>query len=101
MFSWGYAEGTGGHPGFDAYLGRTPFERRIQWQGTRDIAAWLAVPAAIDFQARHDWPAVRAASHALARQALAALTQRHGLEPVSRDEDWAQMVAIGSRTVYA
>ena len=57
--SWGYAEGTGGHSGFDAYLGRTTLERRMQWQGTRDIASWLTVPAAIDFQARHDWPAVR------------------------------------------
>ena len=24
----------------------------MQWQGTRDIASWLTVPAAIDFQAR-------------------------------------------------
>lgn len=92
--SWGYAEGTGGHSGFDAYLGRSLFERRMQWQGTRDLAAWLAVPAAIDFQARHDWPAVRTRCHALAREALAALTERFGLAPIARDDDWAQMVAI-------
>lgn len=92
--SWGYAEGTGGHSGFDAYLGRSLFERRMQWQGTRDLAAWLAVPAAIDFQARHDWPAVRTRCHALAREALTALTQRFGLAPIARDDDWAQMVAI-------
>lgn len=92
--SWGYAEGTGGHSGFDAYLGRSLFERRMQWQGTRDLAAWLAVPAAIDFQARHDWPAVRTRCHALARDALAALTERFGLAPIARDDDWAQMVAI-------
>ena len=92
--SWGYAAGTGGHSGFDAYLGRTTLERRMQWQGTRDIAAWLTVPAAIDFQARHDWPAVRARSHALARQALDALTQRFGLTPIAQDDDWAQMVVI-------
>ena len=92
--SWGYAEGTGGHAGFDAYLGRSLFERRLQWQGTRDLAAWLAVPAAIDFQARHDWPAVRARCHALAREALTALTERFGLAPIARDDDWAQMVAI-------
>jgi isopenicillin-N epimerase len=92
--SWGYAEGTGGHSGFDAYLGRSLFERRLQWQGTRDLAAWLAVPAAIDFQARHDWPAVRTRCHALAREALTALTERFGLAPIARDGDWAQMVAI-------
>ena len=92
--SWGYAEDSGGHSGFDAYLGQTEFERRLQWQGTRDISPWLAVPAAIDFQKRHDWPAVRERCHAMAREALDALTQRHGLSPIAHDEDWAQMVAI-------
>jgi isopenicillin-N epimerase len=92
--SWGYAEGTGGHTGFEAYLGRSVFERRLQWQGTRDLAAWLAVPDAIAFLRRHDWPAVRRRCHELARRALAGLTQRHGLAPISRDHDWAQMVAI-------
>jgi isopenicillin-N epimerase len=92
--SWGYAENTGGHSGFDAYLGRTAFERRMQWQGTRDISSWLAVPAAIEFQKRHDWPSVRKRCHAWAREALQALTQRHGLAPVADERDWAQMVAI-------
>jgi len=92
--SWGYAEGTGGHSGFEAYLGRSLFERRMQWQGTRDIAAWLAVPSALEFQERHDWPAQRLRCHNLARHALEILTQRHGLRPIARDEDWSQMVAI-------
>ena len=92
--SWGYAAGTGGHAGFDAYLGTTPLERRMQWQGTRDIASWLSVPAAIDFQVRHDWSAVRTRSHALARRAHDTLTQRHGLAPVAQDDDWAQMAVI-------
>jgi isopenicillin-N epimerase len=94
VISWGYADGTGGHAGFEAYLGRSVFERRLQWQGTRDLAAWLAVPAAIDFLASHDWPAVRLRCHALAAQALEVLTQRHGLAPIAREDDWAQMVAI-------
>ncbi len=94
VISWGYADGVTGHTGYDAYLGRTVFERRLQWQGTRDIAAWLSVPAAIDFQARHDWPAVRTRCHAQARHALEVLTARHGLEPIARDDDWVQMVAI-------
>ena len=92
--SWGYARNPGEHSGSDAYLGRTEFERRMQWQGTRDISSWLAVPAAIEFQKRHDWPAVRKRCHEWAREALQALTQRHGLAMVAGDEDWAQMVAI-------
>jgi isopenicillin-N epimerase len=92
--SWGYAEDLGGHSGFEAYLGRTEFERRMQWQGTRDISSWLAVPAAIAFQERHDWPAVRTRCHEWALEALQALTKRHGLAPVADEGDWAQMVVI-------
>lgn len=92
--SWGYAADTGGHSGFEAYLGTTPFERHLQWQGTRDLSAWLAVPAAIAFQARHDWPALRQRCHALAAEALHTLVRRHGLAPIAQDGDWAQMVAI-------
>ncbi|RTL26700.1 MAG: aminotransferase class V-fold PLP-dependent enzyme [Burkholderiales bacterium] len=94
VISWGYAEGTAGHSGFDAYLGRTPFERSMQWQGTRDISAWLAVPEALRFQQRHDWPSVRQRCHELAAHALQTLTQRHGLSPIAKPSDWAQMVAI-------
>jgi isopenicillin-N epimerase len=94
VISWGYATGTGGHAGFEAYLGHSLFERRLQWQGTRDIAAWLSVPPALDFQARHDWAAVRTRCHELAGEALRSLTERYGLAPIAQDDDWAQMVAI-------
>ncbi len=94
VISWGYGANTDGRPEFAAYLGKTPFERKMQWQGTRDISAWLSVPAAIKFQERHDWPAVRRRSHELALEALQVLTERHRLRPIARDNDWAQMVAI-------
>lgn len=94
VVSWGYAEGIWGHSGFDAYLGKTLFERRMQWQGTRDISAWLAVPTALDFQKKHDWPAVQGRCHELAKSALEALTKSFGTHPISTTSDWAQMVAI-------
>lgn len=94
VISWGYVAGDGGHTGFDAYAGRSVFERRLQWQGTRDLSAFLSVPAAIAFLERHDWPAVRRRCHALAAEALAALCERFDVAPIGSDADWAQMVAI-------
>ncbi len=98
VISWGYVAGEGGHSGFDAYTGRSTFERRLQWQGTRDLAAFLTVPAAIDFQARHDWPARRAQCHALAVDTLHRVIRRNGLLPVASDDSFAQMAVIPVRS---
>ena len=87
-----------GHSGFDAYTGRSTFERRLQWQGTRDLAAFLTVPAAIDFQARHDWPARRARCHGMAVETLHRVLRRNGLQPVAPDDSYAQMVTIPVRS---
>ena len=59
------------------------FHERQRWQGTRDPAAYLAVPAAIAFQAEHDWPSVRRRCHELLRSAPL------GLEPLT--DDYVQM----------
>lgn len=91
VVSWGYVDGGRGH---EAYAGASLLEQHLQWQGTRDLAAFLSVPAAIDFQQRHDWPRQRARCHALATEAQAALSRRYGLAPIGRDEDWVQMVAL-------
>lgn len=69
------------------------FAERNGWGGTRDIAAWLTVPAALDFLRQHNLPAMRAECHQLAALAQAKLCQRYGLRPLSRD-NFAQMVTI-------
>ena len=55
-------------------------------QGTRDAAGYLAVPAAIEFQAGHYWPAVRAGCHQLLRATLRRVNDLTGLDPVCPDE---------------
>jgi isopenicillin-N epimerase len=74
LVSWDWAEEDG-------------FADRQRWQGTRDPAAWFAVPAAIDFQAEHEWDAVRERCHGLAleaRERLGSLTP----------DTFVQMVAV-------
>ncbi len=76
--------------------GAAAFVRNHEWQGTRDLAAFLTVPAAIEFQQLNHWDQVRARCHALAvetRQRINALT---GLESICPDSsEWFyQMVTI-------
>jgi isopenicillin-N epimerase len=64
------------------------FVDRHRWQGTRDPAAYLSVPAAIDFQAAHDWPSVRERCHGL----LESFRDSAGLEPLT--DRFAQMLGF-------
>ena len=66
--SWGYHPDkypigepvpSTGPDGRDAY-GSTPRTRFLEFEGTRDLCPWLAVPAAIDFQAELGFDNVRA-----------------------------------------
>ena len=72
------------------------FESRFQWQGTRDPAAFLAVPNAIDFLSEHRWDLVRTQCRQLAETTLDATVDRFGLEPLTPcGPEWCnQMVAL-------
>ncbi|RPI76791.1 MAG: aminotransferase class V-fold PLP-dependent enzyme [Desulfobacteraceae bacterium] len=94
IISWGYSMEIAGHTGFDAYTGSTLLERRLQWQGTRDIASFLSVPAAIRFQKEHNWDKIRRDCHVLAKETLDKICGLTGLEPVCDEKDFGQMVAI-------
>ena len=67
-----------------------------EWQGTRDMAAFLATPAAVRFQAEHHWDEVRRACHALVSQARRRVDELTGLPPICPDStEWfSQMAAI-------
>ena len=83
IVSWGWRAGAS-------------FTTRHHQLGTRDVSAWLAVPAAIEFQRQHDWPSVRQRCHDLARAARQRLTELTELEPLSPDSpDWfSQMISL-------
>jgi isopenicillin-N epimerase len=86
VVSWGYEPET---PSDSVFIDQQ------EWWGTRDIAAFLSVPAAIEFQKEHDWDEVRADCHALARDAQARICALTGLDPLHPDDAawYGQMAA--------
>ena len=74
----------------------SPFIDQNEWQGTRDLAAYLSVPAAIEFMAEHHWDQVRSKCSALAAEAgrrITALTEQPPLHLDSFPND-IQMVSV-------
>ena len=75
--------------------GPSQFVDQHEWQGTRDLSAFLAVPAAIRFQQENDWARVRAACHALAAEAERRIRALTRLPSLYGDDSWfAQMAAV-------
>ena len=87
VVSWGYEPEK---PGV------SPFIDMHEWQGTRDISAFLTVPWAIEFQTEHAWDRVRSACHLLAGEAQEQICAFTGLPSLHfRGNDrFAQFVAI-------
>lgn len=85
VVSWGW------HPEKPA---ASRFVQEQEWQGTRDIAAYLATPAAIRFTQENNWDAVRAECHAMAVYAQEQILGLSGLEPLSNEDWFAQMVTV-------
>jgi len=86
VVSWGYESET---PGSSAFI-----DHHEGW-GTRDVAAFLSVPAAIEFQEKHDWKTVRVVCHQLVRDAQARICALTRLAPLHSSSDiwFAQMAA--------
>jgi len=78
--SWGYADGR-------------DFQERIEMQGTRDPAAWLAVPDAIRYQAEREWDSVSGRRRTLTREARREICDLLGTEPLAPEEMLGQMAS--------
>lgn len=73
----------GVHPASISHFYQEGFVEEFNWQGTRDISAWLSAPDAIEFMAGLGWDAVRQYNHELAVWVNAMLSQRWLVEPAT------------------
>jgi isopenicillin-N epimerase len=89
IVSWGYESEA-------AFSTGSRFIDYFEWLGTRDLAPFLATPAAIAFQCEHAWDAVRDRCHHLVRDIRRRVNQQTGLEPICPEtSQWfGQMSAI-------
>ncbi len=86
VVSWGYESIT---------PSSSTFVDHHEWWGTRDMAAFLSVPAAIKFQEEHHWDEVRTVCHQLAVDIQTRICDITGLAPLhsSADTWFAQLTA--------
>lgn len=64
-----------------------------EWQGTRDLSAFLSVPAAIEFQNRYNWDHVRLECHRLAATTRSRIEAFTGLPSICDENRFCQMFA--------
>ncbi|NUQ86147.1 MAG: aminotransferase class V-fold PLP-dependent enzyme [Anaerolineales bacterium] len=85
VVSWGYeSESPSGSRFIDHH----------EWCGTRDAAAFLSVPAAIQFQEDNRWDEVREACHALVAYAQKRICELTGIAPLHPQTDaWFRQMA--------
>lgn len=77
IVSWGWQSDT---PGVSAFIDH------LEWSGTRDISAFLAVPDAIEFQHQLGWDELRLRCHELASMARGSLEEVTGLPALYPDD---------------
>jgi isopenicillin-N epimerase len=91
--SWGTLASAGPSP-WDGFIGHGLFERRMQWQGSRDLSGFLTVPAAIDFISTDGWPRLCHDCHDTAMALMHRVSTRTGIAPIAADEFFVQMAPL-------
>ena len=89
VIGWGYGD--------NRKLAQNPdYVDALQWLGTNDLAAYLAVPTAIAFQHEYDWPRVRARCHALLSESLQRVSALTGLPPLYHSDGQYVQMAVNA-----
>ncbi len=85
VVSWGYEAENPSESKFIDYH---------EWQGTRDLSAYLSVPAAIQFQQTNHWDQIRRYCHDLAVFARDELEAVTGMTSICTETNFQQMFSI-------
>jgi isopenicillin-N epimerase len=71
-----------GHGWFPDQRAEKPLIDYVEQYGTRDLAGFLAVPAAIDYMEAHNWTQVRERCYAMALDTKHLIERTFGVEPI-------------------
>ncbi len=85
VVSWGYEA---------EFPSSSRFVDHFEWTGTRDIASFLSVPTAIEFQSEHNWDTIRQLCHELACETQQRICEMYSLSPLSDDSRFMQFCSI-------
>lgn len=78
-----------GHGWIPGQPSAKPLFDYVEMFGTRDVAAFLTVPAALDYMQQHDWKSVQAHCFATAKQLKQDIEQQLGTQPICPDDfEW-------------
>lgn len=85
IVSWGYeSDRPSGNKFIDHH----------EWTGTRDIAAYLSIPKAIEFQKRNKWENIRAVCNSLITETQQAYSHLTGIESLTGCHFPLQMLSL-------
>jgi isopenicillin-N epimerase len=73
VVSWGWGENS-------PYTSGSRYIDNLEWWGTMDPSPYLAVPAAIDFQAEHNWSTVQGNCQQILENAVQRINELTGLD---------------------
>jgi isopenicillin-N epimerase len=87
VISWGWEAENPGPSRFNDYM---------EWIGTRDLSPFLAVPRAIEFLNKMNWPSVREKAHEFTRSCKAEINRVFPCEEIIAIDDhlWGQMASV-------
>ena len=92
--SWGWGEEYDEFKDSTQLNSSSRFVNVFQWQGTRDMSAFLTVPSAIEFQNKYDWESVRDRCKKMIISARDEITEITSLPKICPDDWLGQMATI-------